>query len=84
MQLDNSDSISRMVAVGLGASVVPESVLDEPWRRKDLIARPLRPKMQRVLGLIVHKDKVLDRAMRIVQDAIVAAGRNIKRTGVTR
>lgn len=81
MQLDNSDSISRMVSVGLGASVVPESVLDEEWRRKDLIARPLRPKMERTLGLVVHKDKVLDRAMTIVHDAIVAAGSAGKRRG---
>ncbi len=81
MQLDNSDSISRMVSVGLGASVVPESVLDEEWRRKDLIARPLRPKMERTLGLVVHKDKVLDRAMRIVHDAVVAAGPAAKRRG---
>ncbi len=73
MQLDNSDSISRMVAVGLGASVVPESVLEEEWRRRDLVVRPLRPKLQRTLGLIVHKDKVPDRAMRIFQDAVLAA-----------
>jgi len=73
MQLDNSDSISRMVAVGLGASVVPESVLEEEWRSRDLIVRPLRPRLQRTLGLIVHKDKVPDRAMRIFQDAVLAA-----------
>lgn len=84
MQLDNSDSISRMVAVGLGASVVPESVLDEAWRRKDLIARPLRPTMERTLGIVVHKDKVLDHAMRIVHDAITAAGRVGKRAAATR
>ncbi len=73
MQLDNSDSISRMVAVGLGASIVPESVLDEEWRRKDLIARPLRPRLERTLGLIMHKDKVLDRAMRVFHEAVLAA-----------
>lgn len=85
MQLDNSDSISRMVAVGLGASVVPESVLAEDWRRKDLIVRPLRPRLERTLGLVVHKDKVLDRAMRIFRaamlDAHAGSRRRRKRSG---
>ncbi|MCC7047829.1 MAG: LysR family transcriptional regulator [Alphaproteobacteria bacterium] len=76
MLLDNFDTIRRMVAIGLGASVVPASVLDDDKRRGELIVRSLRPKLQRTLGLVEHKNKPHGPAMKIFRDAILAA-RNI-------
>lgn len=73
MLLDNFDTITRMVVVGLGASVVPESVVEGALRRRALIVRPLQPRLQRTLGLILHKKRVPDRAMRIFQDAVLGA-----------
>jgi DNA-binding transcriptional LysR family regulator len=70
MLLDNFDTIARMVAVGLGASVIPEMVLEASPLKSELIVRPLTPKLHRTLGLIVHKDKVPDRAMRIFREAV--------------
>ena len=76
MLLDNFDTITRMVVVGLGASIVPASVVEGALRRKELIVRPLQPKLHRTLGLILHRKKVLDRAMRIFQDAVLGAKGN--------
>ena len=73
MLLDNFDTIARMVVVGLGASIVPASVVENAPRRRDLIVRPLQPGLQRTLGLIMHKKKVLDRATRIFHDAVLGA-----------
>ncbi len=71
MVLDNFDTIRRMVGVGLGASVVPESVVREDRQGATVIVRPLRPRLQRTLGLIMHRDKILDRATRIFRDAML-------------
>jgi DNA-binding transcriptional LysR family regulator len=81
MLLDNFDTITRMVAVGLGASIVPASIVGDALRRKDLIVRPLQPRLQRTLGLILHKNKVLDRAMRIFHDAVLHAKDRARKPG---
>jgi DNA-binding transcriptional LysR family regulator len=73
MTLDNFDTIVRMVAIGLGASVVPRTSVSDHLRREDIIVRPLEPRLHRTLGLLVHRQKVMDRAMRIFRDAVVAA-----------
>lgn len=82
MLLDNFDTISRMVVVGLGASVVPASVVEDERRGGSLIIRPLRPRLQRTFGLIRRKDKALDGAMRIFEDAVLAAAAGRGKTGV--
>lgn len=74
MMLDNFDTISRMVAVGLGASIVPESVIADDPRRKRLLVRPLRPRLTRTLALIQRRNKPLDEAMRVFRAAVLEAG----------
>lgn len=71
MLLDNFDTIRRMVAVGLGASVMPKSVLDDDPRSRELVVRSLKPKLYRTLGLIAHKNKVLGPALAIFRDAVL-------------
>jgi DNA-binding transcriptional LysR family regulator len=73
MLLDNFDTILRMVAVGLGVSVAPSSVVEHHYERANLLTRPLRPRLYRTLGLIKRKNKNLDLAMRIFEDAVLSA-----------
>ncbi len=79
MLLDNFDTIRRMVAVGLGASVIPLSVLADDPRGGELVVRSLRPRLQRTLGLIAHRNKPLVPALRIFQDAVLAARSRARR-----
>jgi DNA-binding transcriptional LysR family regulator len=72
MLLDNFDTIRRMVAVGLGASVIPVSVLEDDPRAGGLVRRSLKPKLHRTLGLIAHKNKVMGPALQIFRDAVLA------------
>jgi DNA-binding transcriptional LysR family regulator len=73
MQLDNFDTIIRLVGAGLGASIAPERAVKDHLRRGEVTMRPLRPPLERILGLITHKNKVLRHAMRIFYDAVVEA-----------
>ncbi|MBL6459405.1 LysR family transcriptional regulator [Belnapia sp. T6] len=71
MELGSVEAIKVLVASGLGASVLPALALadDVPGARR----RPLRPTVSRELGLVLRKEKVLDRSLRVVVEALEAA-----------
>lgn len=69
MELDNIEVISRMVAAGLGSSIVPKAVAVQ---RGDVLVRPLDPPLSRQLAMIQVKDKQLSPALRIVREAFTA------------
>lgn len=63
MALGSVDAIKEMVAVGLGAALVPEIALRAADRER-LVVRPLSPPLSRRFALVLRRDKRLDRALR--------------------
>jgi DNA-binding transcriptional LysR family regulator len=71
MELDNIEAVKRMVAAGLGASIVPIASVSRENARHDIVARPLRPALARTLALIQRRDKVDDAALAHVRTALL-------------
>lgn len=72
MELDNLEAVKRMVASGLGASIVPAAAITEAIDRSSLASRPLRPALVRTLALVQRRDKPQDAALERVRDALMA------------
>jgi DNA-binding transcriptional LysR family regulator len=72
MELDNLEAVKRMVAAGLGASIVPMAAIAEENGGLDLIARPLRPALARTLALLQRRDKPSDAALATVRTALLS------------
>jgi DNA-binding transcriptional LysR family regulator len=71
MELDNLEAVRRMVAAGLGASVVPRSVVSEGHDGANVVARPLEPALYRTLALAQRRDKPSDIALAHVREALL-------------
>jgi DNA-binding transcriptional LysR family regulator len=69
MALGSVDAIKEMVAVGLGAALVPEIALRATDRQR-LVVRPLSPPLSRRFALVLRRDKRLDRALRETLNAL--------------
>jgi len=72
MELDNLEAVRRMVAAGLGASIVPAAVVSEPHAGSDIVARPLEPALTRTLVLAQRRDKPSDPALAHVRQALLS------------
>jgi DNA-binding transcriptional LysR family regulator len=72
MELDNLEAVKRMVAAGLGTSIVPIAAVSKENARHDLVARPLRPALARTLALVQRRDKADDAALGHVRTALLA------------
>ena len=72
MELDNLEAVRRMVAAGLGASIVPAAVVSEPHAGADIVARPLEPALTRTLVLAQRRDKPSDPALAHVREALLS------------
>ena len=68
MQLDSVESIKLLVAGGLGASIVPRSSLNV--RPPGTMARRLRPGLTRHLALVARREKIIDRGLRVLIEAL--------------
>lgn len=71
MELDNLEAVKRMVASGLGASIVPLAAIAGPVDRASLASRPLEPALTRTLALVQRRDKSGDAALGHVRDALL-------------
>jgi len=71
MELDNLEAVKRMVASGLGASIVPEAAITEQEANGGLVARPLKPALTRTLALTQRRDKPADAAHQHVRAALL-------------
>jgi DNA-binding transcriptional LysR family regulator len=69
MELDNLEAVKRMVASGLGASIVPAAAI--AGQEAGLVARPLKPALERTLALVQRRDKPRDFALQHVRDALM-------------
>jgi DNA-binding transcriptional LysR family regulator len=64
MELGNVEAIKVLVASGLGASILPQLALQQPMPGTALL--PLRPSVQRQLGIVLRREKVVDRGLRVL------------------
>lgn len=64
MELGNVEAIKELVAAGLGCSVLPRLCVAGSRQRATLDARSLSPRLRRSLGLVLRRDKTLDRGLR--------------------
>ncbi|MCQ4161597.1 LysR family transcriptional regulator [Roseomonas sp. GC11] len=68
MELGSVEAIKTLVGSGLGASVLPGMALRQPV--PGAVIRPLRPAARRELGLVLRREKVLDRGLRLLLAAL--------------
>jgi DNA-binding transcriptional LysR family regulator len=69
MELDNTEAIKCVVALGLGFAILPSSAT----RSTDgIVLRPLKPALIRTLGVIHRRDKPGDAAFAIVRSALMS------------
>ena len=76
MELDNTEAIKCVVALGLGVAIVPSSAIsasDTP-----IAVRPLKPALIRTLGLIHRRDKPGNPAFDIVRRALATLAEPLK------
>lgn len=71
MELDNLEAVKRMVAVGLGVSILPSAAVAKSENGTRLLVRPIAPDVQRTLALVQRRDKPQDPALAFVRDAIL-------------
>jgi DNA-binding transcriptional LysR family regulator len=71
MELDNLEAVKRMVASGLGASIVPAAAVSKEELNAGLIVRPLKPALVRTLALVQRRDKPRDAALEQVRAALL-------------
>jgi len=68
MQLDSIETIKVLVSGGLGASIMPAMAL--AVQPPGTVMRRLRPTIERQLGVVLRREKVLDRGLRGVLDEL--------------
>ena len=72
MELGNVEAIKELVGAGLGSSILPAPCVSRSDSRPALAARPLAPALHRSLGLVMRRDKALDRGLREVVRALTS------------
>ncbi len=68
MELGSVEAIKVLVGTGLGASVLPQLALGQPVPGAQV--RPLRPPALRDLALVMRKEKLLERGLRVLIEAL--------------
>lgn len=68
MELGSVEAIKVLVGTGLGASVLPQLALGPPVPGAQV--RPLRPPAFRELALVMRKEKLLERGLRVLTEAL--------------
>jgi len=77
MEFDSVEAIKAMVFAGLGVGILPRMAVGGPGLPHELEVRPLVPRLQRRMGLVLRNDKPLGRALHAVVQAITEAGRPV-------
>jgi DNA-binding transcriptional LysR family regulator len=72
MSLGSVEAIKGMVRAGLGCAVLPGMALSDRAARRELIVRPLSPKLHRRLAVVVRRDKRLELGLRRMLAALKA------------
>ena len=61
MQLGSIEAIKRMVAAGLGYSIIPRMAVEAPRDREGLHVCSLAPLLHRQLAVVMRHDKILSK-----------------------
>jgi DNA-binding transcriptional LysR family regulator len=72
MELGNVEAIKELVGAGLGCAVLPSLALPRGGVRQSVETRTVSPQLRRTLGLVLRRDKHLDRGLREVVAALKA------------
>ncbi|OAK67003.1 LysR family transcriptional regulator [Variovorax paradoxus] len=75
MELGSVEAMKEMVAAGLGYAIVPGMSMTGRGAHPELKTSRLNPRMHRTLAVVLRRDKPVSKALRVVLDAIVAAGK---------
>jgi len=70
MDLGNGEAIKKMVAAGLGLSLVPTMSVQAEVRAGELAALPLAPPLGRRLGVVRRRDRLPSPALRAFLDGL--------------
>jgi DNA-binding transcriptional LysR family regulator len=70
MELDSVEALKGMAAIGQGYAVIPRMAMQGRGARDDLVSRPLTPRLQRTLAMVLRKDKPLSRPLSMVCPSI--------------
>ena len=71
MSLGSVEAIKAMVGAGLGCSVLPGMAVPGE-RPSGLVVRPLSPRLDRQLAVVIRRDKRLSRGLRVTYDALLS------------
>ncbi|KAG1316252.1 hypothetical protein G6F62_013638 [Rhizopus arrhizus] len=72
MELGSTEAMKEIVAAGLGCAVLPKLAVSGAGLRDALAVRSLTPRLSRALALVLRRDKPLSRALRHLQEALLA------------
>ncbi len=72
MELASVEAIKKLVEAGMGCAVLPRLAVGRGAAQDGIMVRPLAPRLHRRLGLVLRRDKQLDRGLREVVRAISA------------
>jgi DNA-binding transcriptional LysR family regulator len=75
MEFHNVEAMKRLVAVGLGASIVPRSSIESDRLLTNTVVVPLSPRMSRQNALVQLRRKSDTLSARIVAAAMLALRR---------
>ncbi|MCE1236264.1 MAG: LysR family transcriptional regulator [Hyphomicrobiales bacterium] len=84
MELGSVETIRELVAVGLGAAVLPGLAFPPEAMRPTIAVRPLDPPLARRLGLVLRRDKVLDPGLRAMAAELRAAAQGLQAAAASR
>ncbi len=72
MQLDSIETIKVLVSSGLGASIMPQLALGSSVH--GAVVRQLRPATARQIAIVLRREKVPDRSLRVLMESLRALG----------
>lgn len=70
MELGSVEAIKRLIAAGLGCAILPLIAVRDERRTREVVVRPLSPRLRRQLGIVLRQDKPLDRGLQKVVQAL--------------
>ena len=70
-ELSHLEAIKGAVAAGIGASIVPQVLVQDAQRLAGIAVRPLKPKLFRKLAIVQRRDKAMTDAIAVVRKTLL-------------
>jgi DNA-binding transcriptional LysR family regulator len=87
MELGSVEAIKVLAESGLGATILPRTALDVPAANMpaaNMTVRPLRPAASRCLAVVLRRDKLRDRSLRVCLEELESLAATEKGAAVDR